>query len=213
VTAVLALAAALATSTAALALALARARRKLELVARADHELRGPAAALLLAVERMGRDPRHLGAARGLLIELERLRTGLDDLAAARTGSRAAARPVELRLDRLAAAAAAAARPLAAARGRRVSFDWRGGPGRVRADRGRVAQALANLTANAVEHGDGTVEVRGREEHGAVRVEVRDRGRGLAIAADAARDAGGRLLVERSGEETVAALELPVAER
>jgi signal transduction histidine kinase len=44
----------------------------------------------------------------------------------------------------------------------------------VRADRGRLAQALGNLVANAVEHGSGPVELRGGRTGENVRVEVRD---------------------------------------
>ena len=64
-------------------------QRRLELVARADHELRGPLTALLMAAER-GLPP---GA------ELARVRLGLEDLAAARERpprGRARAEPVDL---------------------------------------------------------------------------------------------------------------------
>ena len=197
-----------------LALRLVAFRRRFELVARAEHELRGPAAALLLTAERMQRDPQVRPAMQALLIQLERLRAGLADLASARAGRLAAVRPSSVDPRVLAAQAAAAARPVAAAAGRRVRFDWRGGTPRVRADRGRLAQVLANLTANAVEHGAGTVEVRGREEEGKLRIEVRDegapRGRGIAIAAHAAREAGGKLSFVVAPEGTSAVLELPV---
>ena len=116
----------------ALAARLAACRRRFELVARAEHELRGPAAALLLATERMQRDPRTRPAAQSLLLQLERMRAGLADLAAARSGRRAEASPSSLSLRGLAAQAAAAARIPAAAAGRRVRFDWRAGPARVR---------------------------------------------------------------------------------
>jgi len=202
-------------STAALlALRLVALRRRFELVARAEHELRGPAAALLLSVERMQRDPRVRPAAQALLIQLERLRAGLADLASARAGQLAAAHVSSFDPRILAAQAAASARPLAAVAGRRVRFDWRGRAPRVRADRGRLAQVLANLTANAVEHGAGTVAVRGREEEGRLLIEVLDegapRGRGIAIAADAAREAGGELSFVVAPEGTSAVLELPV---
>jgi signal transduction histidine kinase len=198
----------------ALGVRLEACRRRAELVARAEHELRGPAAALLLAGERMQRDPRTRPAAQSLLLQLERLRAGLADLSEARTGHRAPARAESLSLRALAAQAAATARIPAAADGRRVRFDWRAGPVRVKADRGRLAQVLANLTANAVEHGSGTVEVRGRAGDGRLRIEVRDegapRGRGIAIAADAAREAGGELSFVAAPEGTAAVLELPI---
>ena len=64
--------------------------------------------------------------------------------------------------------------PRCAAPGARCRFDWRAGPTQVVADRGRLAQALGNLLANAAEHGSGPLEVRGRRVPGAVRVEVRN---------------------------------------
>jgi hypothetical protein len=100
------------------------------------------------------------------------------------------------------------------------------------ADRGRLAQALGNLLANAAEHGVGAVELSGRPVGGGVRVEVRnsvagagpgaysgkegregavDRGRGLAVARAAARELGGRLEVSLDGGEAVATLDLPGA--
>ena len=204
-------------AAAMLALRLSSLRRRFELVARAEHELRGPATALLLTVERMRRDPRTRAAAQALLLQLERLRAGLGDLGAARAGRRPPARPVSLGLRTLAAQAAAGARPLAAARGRRVRFDWRAGSPRVQADRGRLAQVLANLTANAVEHGSGTVEVRGRRDGAKVRIEVCDegapRGRGIAIAASAAREAGGELSFVAAPGGTAAVLEFPIDNR
>ena len=99
----------------------------------------------------------------------------------------------------------------------------------VRADRRRLAQALSNLVANAVEHGSGPVELSGTRVGSSVVVEVRDdgpapgaprpgssragdRGRGLAIASRAAEEAGGRLAIHRRPDGTTAAIELPVAE-
>ena len=64
----------------------------------------------------------------------------------------------------------------------------------VRADRVRVAQALANLVANAIEHGGGEVRVRARAAAGGgARVEITDGGPGLPapLAELVARRAGG----------------------
>jgi signal transduction histidine kinase len=174
-----------------LAVVVVRLRRRLELVARAEHELRGPLTAFELALEsaRRGR-PVTLDA------ELARARAALADLSAARRGRRAAPEPMPVDLEAL-------VRSSAAAWGADVS--WDAGEPVVVADRGRVAQALGNLLANAAEHGTGSVRVRVRRDRGRVRVEVanRERGRGLAIARTAARDAGGDLVLAR--------LELPVA--
>jgi signal transduction histidine kinase len=187
----------------ALALALlAVVRRRIELVARAEHELRGPVTVLGLAAERLG--PREAAV---VGVELQRMRAGLADLAAARRGRRARPRLAPVRLE----AAARGALALGA-RGRRATVDWRAGPTPIRADPGRLAQALGNLVANAAEHGEGPVELSGRRTPAGVRVEVRNRKRrGLAIAADAARDSGGELHFEDGEDAARAVLDLPVS--
>jgi signal transduction histidine kinase len=196
-------------------------RVRLERVARAEHELRGPATVLCMACERLRRDPAAQGHAEALEAELARLRAGLADLTAARTGRGRRARPQPLELEALARSAMAGWQPALESRGRRSHIDWRAGRPRVVADRGRLAQALGNLVANAAEHGSGPVELRSRPTAGGVRVEVRngrpkrssprgERGRGLGIAARAAESAGGRLELVREPDEVVAALELPV---
>jgi two-component system sensor histidine kinase QseC len=200
-----------------------RLRRRLELVAFAAHELRGPATAIGLAATALRREPGGLRRALAFEAEVERLRGGLADLDAARSGRRARAAPAVVPLDRLARATAAGWRPAAAAAGRRLRYDWQAGPAAVMADRGRLAQAFGNLVANALEHGSGTVEVRGRRCEGAVVVEVVDggaprsrgpgpgRGRGLSIATRAVEEAGGTLSVRRAGAGTTAAVRLPLA--
>jgi hypothetical protein len=166
--------------------------------------------------------------ARGMEGELARLRAGLDDLAAARGRRRRVTRRSSI--ARLARAEAAGWRAVLAGRGRELRVDWRAGGGHEVADRGRLAQALGNLLANAAEHGVGVVELSGRSVRGGVRVEVRnsvaaagpgaysgkegrevaaDRGRGLAVARAAARELGGWLKVSLHGGEAVATLDLP----
>ena len=194
-------------------------RRRLELVARAEHELRGPAAALALACERMRREPRAAHHAAALRLQLDRLEAGLADLRDARGGRVAERRsePVELR-----GAARAALAPWEVEPGA-VAFGWLGGPAPARVDRGALAKALGNLIANAAEHGAGEIRVRGRTTPAGVRIEIRNanrpggavsaagpgRGRGLRIAERAAQELGGRVLVDRREAETVAVLELP----
>jgi signal transduction histidine kinase len=174
-----------------------------ERVARAEHELRGAATALALVCEALRRDPaaRHYGAA--IDAQLDRLRAGLADLEAARgnEGSEAALDEVEL-----SALTAAAARPWD-----ETEVEWEGGPVAATLDRGRFAQALGNVLANAAEHGVGPVRVIGRSHDGGVRVEVRNRGRGLLIASRAAEELGGRLSFEIDGDSAVATLDLPAA--
>lgn len=151
-------------------------RHRLELTARAEHELRGPLAALALAVQqvRRGRTGPELAAV--LEAQLDRSRSGLADLSAARHGRLAAPARVRVALDRLAENAAAGWAPLAARAGRPLQVDWRAGAVAVLADRGRLAQALGNLLSNALEHGAGPVELRGRRDGNLVRIEIADGG-------------------------------------
>jgi two-component system, OmpR family, sensor histidine kinase MtrB len=178
-------------------------------LARAEHELRGAATALALICEALSRDPRarHHGAA--LDAQLDRLRAGLADLEAARTGKSVAPVPEPVELSSLTRAA--------------VEFSWVGGPVSACLDSRRFAQALGNMLANATEHGAGDVRVVGRALDGRVSVEVRNavdgppaepgsgRGRGLLIASSAAEELGGRLSFEIVGDSAVATLDLPDA--
>src|SRR5436190_777981 len=101
----------------------------------------------------------------------------------------------------------------------------------VRGDRVRLAQAVGNLLANALEHGGGRVELGARAQAGRVRIEISDegaglpapvaelarrpragrgrRGRGLAIAADIVARHGGRLVSAPSARGARLAIELP----
>jgi signal transduction histidine kinase len=195
-----------------------RLRTRLELVARAEHELRGPLTAFGLVLE-SARRGRPVGEA--LDAELERARAALADLTCARRGARSvrSVAPRRFDLERM-------VRSSAAAWGGRV--EWRAGRAPVVADTGRVAQAMGNLLANAAEHGGGEpVAVQARRVGAAVQVEVRnavprgragrvsprrgDRGRGLAIAAAASESADGRLSTSIGEHTAVATLELPVA--
>lgn len=214
-------------ASAALLIVALRLRRRLDLVAQAAHELRAPVAALTFAVAGLRREAGGLRRALRFESELERMRTGLGDLEAARSGKRAQARPRTVPLEQVLQRAAAGWRPPADQAGRPIDVRWDAGHAWVRADRGRLAQALGNVMANAVEHGSGPIEVTAvRKGPRAVRVEVRNealatararrrrpgRGRGLGIASRAVREAGGSLTVERSERGTTAAVELPLVE-
>lgn len=197
--------------TALLAARAVRDARRMRLVAHAEHELRGPLTTVALGLEATAwMDPRLAG----LMIELERARSGLADLEAARRGRRGAAATETVRLDRVVWRAVTGWDLTARRAGGGVHLDWAAGPVTVRADRGRLAQALGNLLSNAVEHGGGHVRVTGRRTQRGIRVEVRDsgRGHGLGIAARAVRDAGGKLHAAGAGDGTAVSFELPVAE-
>jgi signal transduction histidine kinase len=171
-----------------LAVTVLRLRRRLELVARAEHELRGPLTAVALAAESLRR-----GREVDLDAELARARTALADLTDARRGRRAGGTEA-VDLERFVRSSA---------RAWNAEVDWRAG--RATADGGRVAQVLGNLLSNAAEHGDGVATVVAERRDAGVRLRVaNERGRGLKIAADAARDAGGRLWL--------ATLDLPAGE-
>ena len=222
----------------ALALALAARREldaRMERLARASHELRRPLTAARLAAHGLA------GAngdrrARAAAIERELARAGrlLGDLDAVR-GAAAPAWPGESRpvaLGELLAEVAASWEPVAAAQGRFVCVEaGAGADAIVRGDPERLAQALGNLVANALEHGAGTVRVGvGRRPDG-VTLRVSDaglglpasldahvgraragrgaRGRGLAIAAEIARAHGGALRLERP---SCLALDLPAVQ-
>jgi len=214
---------------AVLLVAVLRLQRRLELVARAEHELRAPATAFLLAVERMRRDPAARRHAAAIEPELERLQVALADLSAARRGRRAAPLPRRLDAERFTRSALAAWRTALERSGRATVVRWHAPRSAVKADPRRMAQALGNVLANAAEHGAGPTEVEARPAPGGLAIEVttrvpsvigrsaggrrpgQDRGRGLSIAAAAARDVGGRMTVERENGRFTARLELPSA--
>ncbi len=199
----------------------ARGRRRVVLAARAQHEVRGPLAVARLALEDLERSAR----VTAIDLELRRAALALDDLAGGSRGRR----PEVVDLGRLVADAAPAWRALAEQHGGRLVVD----PARARVsgDALRLAQACANLVANAVEHGGGLVHVRVEAARGHVRVEVADdgaglpapvtalvaaargrrshRGHGLAIAAAIARRHGGRLTTAARDHGACVVLELP----
>ncbi len=202
---------------AALVLAIARVqrlRRRLERVACAEHELRGAATALALVCQSWRRGDGSGPPVDGVEVQLDRLGAGLADLDAARAGRRAPAGRVSVDLGRFIDGSLAPWRSSIDAAGPVMPEV------ELSADRGRLAQALGNLLANAAEHGSGRAELRTRAIASGVRLELRNlrgparapepgRGRGLAIAEEATHELGGRLDVRMEGDHVVAALDLP----
>lgn len=205
-----------------------RARQR-EAIARAAHEVRGPLQALALGVALVARQDQDAERWRAMELELARARLALDDLDGhGRAGSSATTTEAVGARDLLCDAACAAT-----SRGAVVSAEWAGPDANVRCERLRIAQALANLVANAIEHGGGPIALSGRVAGDSVRFEVCDsgrglpapvatlaqrarggrgrRGRGLAIAAEIAAMHGGRLAAAPSRQGARLVLVLPVA--
>jgi signal transduction histidine kinase len=221
-----------AVSTSVAALAWRELRRGRELVARACHELRGPLTAAHLALHASGRssDPADTRLA-AIELELRRAGLALDDLAAARAGRRASDRDDIVDVGDLIVSQAATWEAIAPVFGCELRVGAVPAGAIVRGDRVRLAQALGNLLANALEHGDGSVEVSGRSLPGRVRIEVSDdgpglpapvaalarrpragrgrRGRGLAIASEIAARHGGRVVSAPSAGGARLAIEMP----
>ena len=182
------------------------------------HELRRPLQALVLSAK---------PAAPASPDPLELVLAALHDLEREVNGERAPTRrrPVEARM--LAIAAAERWRARAAGAGRRIRVRWQCGEELADVDPVRVAQALDNLIANALEHGAGPITIEGVRRAGRIELAVRDRGarrvrrvrerhdprrgHGLRIARSLAQDNGGRLRLRVARTGTVAAIELPVA--
>jgi signal transduction histidine kinase len=199
----------------------ARGRRRVLRTARAQHEVRGPLAVARLALGGLERTAR----VEAIDLELRRAALALDDLA-----GRPRARGREtVDVGRLLADAAPAWGALAEQHGRTLTVEP--ASARVEGDALRLAQACANLVANAVEHGGDLVRVRACTGGGHVRVEVSDngpglpatvpalvaaargrrshRGHGLAIASAIARRHGGRVTSVPSPRGARVILELP----
>jgi len=158
--------------------------RERAFVARASHELRTPLALLRTELELALRRPRGptelraaVGSAAAEVDRLERLAEDLLVLAQAGEGGLqahvetvAVAEVFDSLVARFTPVFAKAARPLEPASSEAL----------VRADRRLLQQALTNLVANALEHGDGAVSLEARDEGARVELVVSDRGAGIA---------------------------------
>jgi len=207
---------------------------RMESVARACHELRGPLTAARLGLQ-LGAGGRELSPERLRAIDLElgKAALALEDLDGARAHRVTWRTPEPVDLKQLVSDSVEAWRPAAVARGVELRGSWAGQAPEVWGDRLRLAQAAGNLISNALEHGGGVVEVRGRADRGGARIEVTDtgpglpapvaelvrrphrgrgrRGRGLAIATAVAESHGGRVAVAPSERGARLVLELPGA--
>jgi signal transduction histidine kinase len=208
---------------------------RMESVARACHELRGPLTAARLGLQ-LGVTTGELSPARLRAIDLElgRAALALEDLDSAGRRGGSAWRPLEpVDMRQLVADSVEARLSAAAAGGVEVRASWSGGSPAVWGDRLRLAQAIGNLIANAIEHGGHVVSVRGRGEPGRVRIEVIDdgpglpapvselarrphagrgrRGRGLAIATAIITRHGGRLAAAPCARGARLVVDLPAS--
>lgn len=216
------------------ALACLELRRRRELVARACHELRGPLTAVRLTLATMQRrreaPPERLAS---LDHELRRAGLALDDFAAARSGRRNLEREEPVEVAELLEEQFHSWEAVACAFESVVLLGCLLPSSVVVGDRLRLAQAISNLVANALEHGPGRIELTARlvgARH--VRIEVIDegpglpvplaeltrraragrgrRGRGLAIAAQIAECHRGRLVAAPAPRGTRIGIELPL---
>lgn len=118
-----------------------------------------------------------------------------------------------------------------------LSLRWRAGGAVVLGDRVELAQALDNLIVNAIEHGGPSIVVEAWRREDRLRVSVADsglasrprerrespaaviarlsgrnrRGHGLPVVRRIAADHGGRFVLRRSEQGSLAVLELPLA--
>jgi len=209
-------------------------RRRREMVARACHELRGPLTAVRLSLATMERrqeaPPERLAT---LDHELRRAGLALDDFAAARSGRRIVDREELVEVAELLEEQFHSWEAVAGAFHSVVVLGCLLPGSIVVGDRLRLAQAISNLIANALEHGPGRIELAARlvgPRH--VRIEVIDegpglpttldeltrraragrgrRGRGLAIAAQIAERHRGRLVAAPTRRGTRIGVELPL---
>lgn len=157
------------------------ARDSAERIVRACHELRGPLQNVLLGLGDGQRSATVDPLAGALAGELSRAARAVDDLAGVATGVRRRDERRPIDVGPLVRDLVAVHDVVARTRGRRVVLATPDAAHRVVGDRARLAQALGNLVANAVEHGSGTVRVGVVSADGAVRVEVADEGRGLQV--------------------------------
>jgi two-component system sensor histidine kinase MtrB len=191
---------------------------------RALHELRRPLQALVLLEDRSPSPPAAPPAAsrRGLL---ELAATALRDLDGALNGEQPSPPPSRFSCREVALACLERWRP-AAQRGGGFRVYWDAGPATVEGDPARMAQALDNLIANALEHGGPPIVVTGARVAGRLRITIANgvgrpaaipngdprRGHGTSVVSEVASAHRGRFALCHTDSGCVAALELPLAQ-
>jgi signal transduction histidine kinase len=191
---------------------------------RALHELRRPLQALVLLEDGSGRPAAAppVASRRGLL---ELAASALGDLDGALNGGPS---PPPVRRFSCRESVLACLERWRPATGRigGIRVYWDAGPAMVDGDPTRMAQALDNLLANALEHGGPPVVITGARVAGRLRITVANgvgekpslassdprRGHGTDLVSDVASAHRGRFALCHTGSGCVAALELPLAE-
>ena len=189
---------------------------------RALHELRRPLQALVLLEEEFGPGaPPPVAGRRGLL---ELVAGALRDLDGAVNGVGQARPPERFSCREVVLGCLERWRPVATRHGGFRVY-WDAGLAAVEGDPARLAQAIDNLIANALEHGVPPVVVTGARVVGRVRITIANgirqqppappgdprRGHGTEIVSEVAAAHAGRFALCRTGNGCVAALELPLA--
>jgi signal transduction histidine kinase len=194
-----------------------RTARRRAALNRALHEVRRPLQALALARARSGASSAPSAADLAL--------AALDDLDQEINGSPRSLAPRPVACRALVQGAVERWRGPAAQARRSLELRWRAGEALAMVDPGRVAQALDNLFANAIEHGGLRVCVEATIAADRVRICVSNaapsspsngrgdprRGHGLRVVTSLAAVHGGRFLVQHRAGAWVAVLELPLA--
>jgi signal transduction histidine kinase len=190
---------------------------------RALHELRRPLQALVLLEDGSGRPAAAppVASRRGLL---ELAATALRDLDGALNGGTSSPPSRRFSCREVVLACLERWRPVAPPAGG-IRVYWDAGPAMVEGDPSRMAQALDNLVANALEHGGPPMVVTGARVAGRLRITVANgvgkpsletsdprRGHGTALVSEVASTHRGRFALCHTGSGCVAALELPLAE-